>query len=238
MIKITGLGLLPALFFVKFLRGSEASGRLDPKPQERPPRTTVSDAMKKLLKFLKPLRDFFIKHPAVLSGYIIYAYFFITTMDFYRDIKLTHFKAFNLFERFDALIWMWLLAVVLVKVIEYRNRINAQEKLRLEHLQELEVKKTQLLTAQEMIRSLQHEINNPLTIIFLHLQRALRDVASRPKALENLTRVREGAERIATTLREFSNAQGIQTVESPVGKMAKPVQDDGQAPGLDEAGSA
>jgi signal transduction histidine kinase len=105
-------------------------------------------------------------------------------------------------------------------------------------LRELEVKKTQLLTAQEMIRSLQHEINNPLTIIFLHLQRALRDVASRPKALENLMRVKEGAERIATTLREFSNAQGIQTVESPVGKMAKPVQDDDQAPGLDEAGSA
>ncbi len=183
--------------------------------------------MKKFLLFLKPLRDFFIKHPAVLSGYIIYAYFFITTMDFYKDLKDSHFKAFNIVERFDALIWMWLLAVVLVKVIEYRNRLNDQEKLRLEHARQLQLKETQLSTAHEMIRSLQHQINNPLTIILLHIQRALRDAESRPEALENLTRVKEGAERIATTLREFSNAQGIETVESPVGKMAQPVKDDG-----------
>jgi len=188
--------------------------------------------------FFKPLRDFFIKHPAVLSGYIIYAYFFVTTMDFYRDLKLSHFKAFNIIERFDALIWMWLLAVVLVKVIEYRNRINEQEKLRLEHLKELELKKAQLSTAQEMIRSLQHQINNPLTIILLHIQRALREVESSPEVFENLTRVKEGAERIATTLREFSNAQGIETVESPVGRMSKPLQENGEAPRLDEAGSA
>ena len=194
--------------------------------------------MKRLWMFFKPLRDFFIKHPAVLSGYIIYAYFFVTTMDFYRDLKLSHFKAFNIIERFDALIWMWLLAVVLVKVIEYRNRINEQEKLRLEHLKELELKKAQLSTAQEMIRSLQHQINNPLTIILLHIQRALREVESSPEVFENLTRVKEGAERIATTLREFSNAQGIETVESPVGRMSKPLQENGEAPRLDEAGSA
>ena len=81
--------------------------------------------IKKILQVIfKPLRDFFIKHPAVLSGYIIYAYFFITTMDFYRDVKKTHVKPLSIFERFDALIWMWLLAVVLVKVIEYRHRLN------------------------------------------------------------------------------------------------------------------
>jgi signal transduction histidine kinase len=194
--------------------------------------------MKKLLTLFKPLRDFFIKHPAVLSGYIIYAYFFITTMDFYKDLKQSHFKAFNVIERFDALIWMWLLAVVLVKVIEYRNRLNEQEKLRLDHKRELQLKETQLSTAHEMIRSLQHQINNPLTIILLHIQRALRDAESRPKALENLMRVKEGAERIAATLREFSNAQGIETVESPVGKMAKPAEEDGQTPRLDEAGAA
>jgi signal transduction histidine kinase len=194
--------------------------------------------MRKLWMFLKPLRDFFIKHPAVLSGYIIYAYFFVTTMDFYRDLKLSHFKAFNIVERFDALIWMWLLAVALVKVIEYRNRINQREKLDLEHVRELEVKKTQLSTAHEMIRSLQHQINNPLTIILLHIQRALRDAESRSEAVENLTRVKEGAERIAATLREFSNAKGIESVESPVGRMAKPVQNDGQTPRVDEAGPA
>ena len=131
-----------------------------PKSGNHPSTTAVRRLIKKLWTLLKPLRDFFIKHPAVLSGYIIYAYFFITTMDFYKDLKLSHFKAFNIVERFDALIWMWLLAVVLVKVIEYRNKLNEQERLRLEHKREMQLKETQLSTAHEMIRSLQHQINN------------------------------------------------------------------------------
>jgi signal transduction histidine kinase len=194
--------------------------------------------MKRLLALFKPIRDFFVKHPAVLSGYIMYAYFFITTMSFFRDLKDSHFKDFNLLERFDALLWMWLLAVALVKVIEYRSRLNERERLVLQHEKELDVKKAQLSTAHQMIRTLQHQINNPLTIILLYIQRAVRDAESSPALLQNLTRVKEGAERIASTLREFSVAQGIETVESPVGQMAKPMHDNGNSRSVDETSSA
>ncbi|MBM4162818.1 MAG: hypothetical protein FJ217_17210 [Ignavibacteria bacterium] len=194
--------------------------------------------MKGLLALFRPLRDFFVKHPAVLSGYIIYAYFFITTMGFYRDIKESHFKNFNIFERFDALIWMWLLALALVKIIQYRGRLSEQEKKQLEHKKQLELKEAQLSTAHQMIRTLQHQINNPLTIILLYIQRAVREAQSSPALLEHLTRVKEGAERISTTLREFSTAQGIETVESPVGSMAKPLQPHDQSRTVDETGSA
>ncbi len=194
--------------------------------------------MKKLLLLYKPVRDFFVKHPAVLSGYIMYAYFFITTMDFYRDLKESHFKNFNIIERFDALIWMWLLALALVKIIEYRSRINEQQRIYLEHQKELEVKKAQLSTAHEMIRALQHQINNPLTIILLYIQRAVRQAEAFPELQESLTRVKEGAERIATTLREYSTAQGIESVESPVGRIAKPLHNDDQSRTVDETGAS
>jgi signal transduction histidine kinase len=194
--------------------------------------------MKKLLLLYKPVRDFFVRHPAVLSGYIIYAYFFITTMGFYRDLKESHFKNFNIVERFDALIWMWLLAVALVKIIEYRSRINEQQRIHLEHQKELEVKKAQLSTAHEMIRALQHQINNPLTIILLYIQRAVRQAEAFPELQESLTRVKEGAERIATTLREYSTAQGIESVESPVGRIAKPLHNDDQSRTVDETGAS
>ncbi len=193
--------------------------------------------MKRLLAFFKPLRDFFVKHPAVLSGYIIYAYFFITTMDFYSDLKASHFKNFNILERFDALIWMWLLAVALVKIIEYRSRINEQHQIHLEHEKELEVKKAQLSTAHDMIRALQHQINNPLTIILLYIQRAVRQTQGSPELMESLTRVKEGAERISEMLRAFSNAQGIETVESSVGRLARPVHNDDQSRAVDETGA-
>lgn len=187
------------------------------------------------LTIFRPVRDFCIKHPAVLSGYIIYAYFFITTMDFYRDVKKSHVKPLSVFERFDALIWMWLLAVVLVKVIEYRNRLNEQERLRLEREKELEMKGIQLETAHQLIRTLQHQINNPLTVILLYVQRALRKAEAGPEVLDNLSQIKESAERIAATLREFAHAQGIETVDSPVGGLITPRKNDDSARTVDEA---
>jgi len=185
---------------------------------------------------IKAVRDFFIKHPAVLSGYIIYAYFFITTMDFYRDTKLSHMKPKGIFERFDALIWKWLLAVVLVKVIEYRHRLNEEERKRLEGEKELEMKGVQLETAHQLIRTLQHQINNPLTIILLYAQRALRKEGAATEVLDHLTQIRDSAERIATTLREFAHAQGIETVDSPVGELITPRNQDDPARTVDETG--
>lgn len=193
---------------------------------------------KTVIALFLPIRDFFIKHPAVLSGYIIYAYFFITTMGFYKDLKETHFKSFNIIERFDALIWMWLLAVVLVKVIEYRHRINEQERLRIEREKELEVKSAQVVTAHQMIRTLQHQINNPLTVILLYVQRAMRKGQLSPETQESLTEIKNSAERIAGVLHEFAHAQGIETVGSPVGDLITPSKKDDTARTMDEAGSA
>jgi signal transduction histidine kinase len=194
----------------------------------------VAQIKRVIMMLFRPLRDFFIKHPALLSGYIIYAYFFITTMSFYRDIKQSHLKSFNIIERFDSLIWMWLLAVVLVKVIEYRHRLNEQEKARLERKKELEVKSTQLETAHQMIHTLQHRINNPLTIILLYVQRALRKGEASPEILQNLSEIRTSAERIATTLTAFANAQGIETVDSPVGDLLTLRKQDDPARTMDE----
>lgn len=198
----------------------------------------ITQIKKFFVAAFRPARDFFIKHPAVLSGYIIYAYFFLTTMDFYRDVKHSRLGPMHLFERFDALIWMWLLAVVLVKVIEYRHKLNEQEKLRLEREKQLEVKGVQLETAHQLIRTLQHQINNPLTIILLYVQRALRKGEGSPESLESLSQIKESAERIAATLREFANSQGIETVGSPVGSLITPQKQDDPARTVDEASSA
>jgi signal transduction histidine kinase len=193
--------------------------------------------MKKILHLIyKPVRDYFIKHPALLSGYIIYAYLLFTTMDFYTNFKKTHTVGLlSTLEKFDAVIWMWLLAVVLVKVIEYRHRLNQQERQRLEQEKALEVKGAQLSTTHQMIRTLQHQINNPLTIILLYVQRALRRAENNQQDLENLIMVKNGAERIATTLREFAQAQGVETVDSPVGNLVSPSKKDDAKRTVDEA---
>ena len=188
----------------------------------------------KFLALFRPLRDFFIKHPAVLSGYFIYAYFFITTMGFYKDLKESHFKSFDVVERFDGVIWMWLLAVALVKVIDFRQRLSEQERLRLEHEKDLQLRGAQLEAAHRLIRTLQHEINNPLTIILLYVQRSLRRGEVSPVVRESLTAIKGSAERIADTLRKFAHAEGFETVESPVGKLVTASKQNDATPTLDE----
>lgn len=193
---------------------------------------------KAIANVLRPARDFFIKHPALLSGYIIYGYFFITTMGFYKDLKESHFKSFNIIERFDALIWMWLLAVVLVKVIEYRQRLTEQARMRLEHQKELEVRTAQLATTHKMIRTLQHQINNPLSVILLYTQRALRKEQLSPATHEALSEIRSSAERISTVLKEFAEARGVETVDSPVGDLITPSKNNDTPRTMDDAGTS
>lgn len=178
--------------------------------------------MSSIISFLKTAKEFFIKHPAVLSGYIIYAYFFISTMDFYRSFKATHFRALDYIKSFDALLWMWGLAFVLVKVIQYRTKLVEQEKVQLQHQKELEVKETQLKTMNEVLRALHHELNNPLTIILLYIYKAEKNSQLSPEILQTLSVVKENADRIAKILKDFSNARGYETVESPAGRLAKP----------------
>lgn len=172
--------------------------------------------MQSVRRALVPLKEFFIKHPAVLSGYIIYGYFFISTMEFYRDFKEAHFTHFlDYFKSFDALIWMWLLAFALVKIIEYRTKVAEKQ-------EQLSIKEAELQTVHGMLRTLQHELNNPLAIMFLYLHQAERLAKESPKQTEVLAEIRKGADRIAKTLRDFSNAQGFETIQSSAGQLFKP----------------
>lgn len=177
--------------------------------------------------FFEPLVRFFVQYPAVLSGYIIYLYFFLATLDFYQDVKAQAARPiFGYFQNFDALIWMWLLAWALVKIIEYRSKVQEHVRNEILHKQELALKQTQLNTMQEVIRALQHDINNPLTIILAYLRRAEKAAEGSEEVLRNLVEVKTGAERIAKCLSDFAKAKAYTTIASPVGPLAQPVLDD------------
>ena len=188
--------------------------------------------MKQFFKTLfGPLIKFFVRYPAVLSGYIIYFYFLFETIDFFKDVKE---RSANSFQNFDALIWMWLLAWALVKIIEYRTKLLDHQKNELEQKQALEVQRTQLNTMQEVIRALQHDINNPLTIILAYLRRAQRAATDSPEVLESLAEIKSGADRIAKSLSDFAKARAYTTIESPVGPLAQPVQEHDATRTVDE----
>jgi signal transduction histidine kinase len=168
------------------------------------------------------VKEFFIRYPAVLSGYIIYSYFFISTIKFFLDEKRSSLSGLDIFERYDALLWMWLLAVALVKIINIRTQLHQKETERLKQQQELEVKQMQLTTLVEIVRGLQHEVNNPLTIVMMTAGKLERLVAGNATAVESVKTIRSAAERIAKTLDAFSRAKRYEVDSSPVGPIAKP----------------
>jgi signal transduction histidine kinase len=176
--------------------------------------------MSPLRKLFTPLADFFSKYPAVLSGYIIYAYLFIATMDFYRKVKEATHTLFDYVQNFDALLWMWLLAWALVKVMEYRSRLNEEEQRRMEHERQAEIHLVQLQTLKEVIRTLQHDINNPLAIIVAYAHRVEKVSHESPDVLASIAEIKGAAERISSRLTDFSQAEAYVSVPSPVGQLA------------------
>ncbi len=178
--------------------------------------------MKMLRKIIMNMRDFFVTYPAVLSGYIIYMYFFFTTLEFYQNFRTRTLDTFDIYNSFDALLWMWLLAYALVKVIQYRDKVHQHETLAQEREKELAAHRNQLDTMHEVTRALQHQINNPLTIVYAYAQRLLRREGHDDETTKGLTEIKTGAERISKALRDYSEASSYTTIETPVGKMATP----------------
>jgi signal transduction histidine kinase len=171
-------------------------------------------------KIFKAISDFVLKYPAILASYFIYGYYFISTMDFYVKFKNRHFGATDALKHFDTLLWMWLLAYALVKVIELRERLHQKEKEMLEKQHDIDLKETQIQTLHEVIMTLKHEINNPLAII-LGYTRLLRKQVKDTEANKKIDEIENASQRINHALKEFSAAQVYEVTESPVGNLVE-----------------
>jgi signal transduction histidine kinase len=164
------------------------------------------------LKFLtRASKEFVTKYPAVLSGFIIYSYLFFTIAHYLLSAKHAIPTAYEVFTTFDALPFMWLLSVALVKIINTRSKLHTSETEKMVVRMEADLKKTQLETLQEVARALQHHINNPLAIISLSLSPARRQAKENPELSQHLDAIEEAANRIARALEDFSRSESYQT---------------------------
>lgn len=171
-------------------------------------------------KFFISVRDFVLRYPAILASYFIYSYYFISTMDFYIKFKHRHFGTTEALQHFDTLLWMWILAYALVKVIELRERLHKREKELIEHEHNIHLKETQIQTLHEVIMTLKHEINNPLAII-LGYTRLLKKQVTDPETVKKIAEIETASQRINHALKEFSAAQVYEVTESPVGNLVE-----------------
>ncbi len=189
------------------------------------PSTEISILSNATVRFAVPtkkitifIRDFVTRYPAVLASYFIYGYYFISTLDFYVAFKKKHLGTSETFSHFDTLLWMWVLAWALVRVIELREKLTAKEKENLAHQHTIQLKETQLKTLNEVVTTLKHRINNPLAIILGYVRLAKKK-STDDDISKKLSEIEIAAQRINTTLKEFSLVRVYQTMDSPVGDM-------------------
>ena len=128
----------------------------------------------------------------------------------------------NIIDSFDAFPFMWLLALVLVKIIEIRTKLYESEEQRILAEQEVQLHQTQLKTMHEVTRGIQHHINNPLSIIVLSLGSAQKAAEGNPKITRQLDTINDEINRIISALSDFAKASAysIETIDTQVGTIA------------------
>jgi hypothetical protein len=179
-----------------------------------------------MMKFLRSVIEyatkFFSKYPAVLSGYIIYCYLFISMMRLFYKVKFHNASVSDAYDIFSALPFMWFLALSLVKVIEFRTKLHQSETQQLAREKELQMKETQLITMHEVAKGLQHKINNPLAIIMLLINKTKKSVKGNQEAITNIESIENSAQSIAMAIEEFSRAERyeIDNIGALEGKIA------------------
>ncbi len=168
----------------------------------------MTHPLKTLLKFIK---DLFTRYPALLSGLIIYSYLLFTILHFLIKSRTLNPTFYDILETFDSLPFMWLLAVALVKIIDVRGKLHRSETERIIAQQQAELKQTQLRTLHEVVKSLQHHINNPLSIITLTISNARKEAKDNPQLVRHIDAIEESTIRIVHSMKEFFEAQSYET---------------------------
>ncbi len=180
------------------------------------------------MKYLKPIglrgKEYFTKYPAILSGCIIYGYMYFAIIRLFLKVKYGTVTLGDAYDIFSALPFMWLLSVAMVKVIEIRTKLHESQTQNFQDQEQLRVRETQLNTMKEVVRGLQHHINNPLAIISLCVSRVKRRFAENQDGLEDAQQIELASKRISDALASFANAQKYESEQIPStnGTMAVP----------------
>ena len=182
----------------------------------------VDVVMKAIIQLFRSIKELPTKYPAIISGYIIYMYLFSVMIRLFVVARHTTVRFWDVVELFNALPFMWLLAMTWVKVLQMRTKLYESETLRITKEQELQTKETQISTMREVVLGLQHQVNNPLAIIALTLGKIRRSMQPSEELNVDINSIEKESKRIAQALRDFSETRkyAVEQIGKTIGTMA------------------
>lgn len=163
--------------------------------------------MKSLKSVAESLKGICEKYPAVVSGYFLVGYSFISIIRMLLRAKKGYLFVEDIYDAFSALPFMWLLAMSIVQIVQERSKLRQmQRELAVEQAQR-QITEIQLSALKEAEKALQHSINNPLAVIALSLSRLKRAVQVDRDLLEEANDIECASQRIGSVLTNFSRTQ-------------------------------
>lgn len=170
------------------------------------------------------VKAFIVRYPAVLSGYIIYAYLFLCILRFFILVQAGEASLIRTYETFIAVPFLWLLSFSLVKVIEIRARLHDSETHRQKAQLELDAKHLQLATLRQVVRGLQDKVNNPLSVIAMSADKIEQSLPDHPPVIAAAEDIRHSVHRISEALQTFqaSEEYHVSDLGSGIGNIAVP----------------
>jgi hypothetical protein len=163
--------------------------------------------MKSVKSVLESLKGLCEKYPAVVSGYFLVGYSFISIIRMLIKAKKGSLFVEDLYDVFSALPFMWLLAMSIVKIIHERSKLRqVQNELAREQLQR-QISEIQLSAFKEAEKTLQHRINNPLAVIALSLSRLKHAVQIDRDLVDETNDIECAYQKIGSVLNDFSKTQ-------------------------------
>lgn len=146
--------------------------------------------------------SFVLKHPALFSALVIYLYYLFTTLDLFKKLKEGILSFSDIFTHFDALLWIWGLSYLFVKLVTLQEQRHKEEKLRLDQIRQYETQVEKLKALKDFTFSLRDLIYNPLAIIMSASARIERRFPYDNETLKDIKAIEQGCRRIEKLLME------------------------------------
>jgi hypothetical protein len=161
-------------------------------------------SLKSIWELIKTLGE---KYPAVLSGYFLIGYSFISIARLFVRAKKGTLFVEDLYDMFSALPFMWLLAMSVVRIMQERSKLHEIQEALTREQQQRQITETQLAYLKKTEQALQHKINNPLAVITLSLAHLKRAAQLDHDLLEETNDIEDASKRIGSVLTDFSRTQ-------------------------------
>jgi RNAse (barnase) inhibitor barstar len=147
------------------------------------------------------------EHWIMVAAVIIFGYYLLTSLDIIVERSGQKIRLLDYAFQFDSLIFLWIIAVVVLKLQTYRKRLRDEEEFKRQIVTDYERQRAHLQILDEISDALNDTINNPLAVITVSIGTLRQKYQLSNETLDTLNMIETAARRIRQVLNEIKGYQ-------------------------------